>query len=107
MIHVDDLVRVLFMVTEDERANGEIFIATDGEPHSSRDIYEAMCAALDKSIPRWSVPKFLFDWMAQLSPKIRYRVEKLLGDQHYSSKKLQSLGFKAQRSLREMNETAF
>ena len=64
MIHVDDLVRVLFMVTEDERANGEIFIATDGEPHSSRDIYEAMCAVLDKSIPRWSVPKSLFSIIA-------------------------------------------
>ena len=31
MIHVDDLVRVLLLVAKDERANGEIFIATDGK----------------------------------------------------------------------------
>jgi nucleoside-diphosphate-sugar epimerase len=32
MIHVDDLVRAILLVAEDKRANGEIFIATDGKP---------------------------------------------------------------------------
>jgi len=36
MIHVDDLVRAILLVAKDECANGEIFIATDGTPHSSR-----------------------------------------------------------------------
>ena len=107
MIHVDDLVRTLMLVAEDERANGEIFIATDGELHSSREIYEAMCAVLGKSVPRWSVPKVLFDIAAAISPAVRYKVNKLLGNECYSAEKLQSLGFKAQRSLREMNETSF
>ena len=30
MIHVDDLVRALLLVAGDDRANGEIYIATDG-----------------------------------------------------------------------------
>ena len=42
MIHVDDLVRAILLVAEDKRANGEIFIATDGAPYSSREIYNAM-----------------------------------------------------------------
>ena len=46
MIHVDDLVRVLLLLAQDEHAYGEIFIATDGNPYSSREIYDAICHVL-------------------------------------------------------------
>jgi UDP-glucose 4-epimerase len=107
MIHVDDLVRAILLVAEDKQANGEIFIATDGTPHSSREIYNAMCSALDKSIPKWSTPKFLFDMVSLISPRIKYKLHKLFGDECYSSKKLEKLGFKAQKTLKDMNETSF
>ena len=107
MIHVDDLVRAIFLVAEDNRANGEIFIATDGKPYSSREIYSAMCNIVGRSVPKWSIPKFLFNMIAIISLKIRYKVDKLLGDECYSSKGLEALGFKAQRTLKEMNETDF
>ena len=107
MIHVDDLVLAIVFVADDDRASGEIFIATDGTPHSSREIYNAMCSALDKSIPKWSVPKFLFDMASLASPRIKYKLNKLLGDECYSSAKLEALGFKAQKTLKDMNETDF
>ena len=107
MIHVDDLVRAIFLVAEDNRANGEIFIATDGKPYSSREIYSAMCNIVGRPVPKWSIPKFLFNMIAIISLKIRYKVDKLLGDECYSSKGLEALGFKAQRTLKEMNETDF
>ena len=107
MIHVDDLVRAILLVAEDDRANGEIFIATDGVPHSSREIYNAMCSALDKSIPKWSVSKLLFGMASLISPRIKYKLNKLLGDECYSSAKLETLGFKAKKSLKDMNETDF
>ena len=107
MIHVDDLVRAILLVAEDKRANGEIFIATDGTPYSSRDIYNAMCDVTGKLIPKWSVPKFLFDMVSLISPRIKYKVNKLLGDECYSSDKLKALGFKAQKTLKDMNETDF
>ena len=107
MIHVDDLVRAILLIAEDKRANGEIFIATDGTPYSSREIYSAMCNIAGKSVPKWSVPKFLFNMVAIVSQKIRYKVDKLLGDEYYSSEKLEVLGFKARRTLKEMNETSF
>jgi len=97
MIHVDDLVRAILLVADDDRANGEIFIATDGTPHSSRDIYNAMCSVLGKSIPKWSVPKNLFDIASLVSPRIKYKLNKLLGDECYSSAKLEALGFKAKK----------
>ena len=107
MIHVDDLVRAILLVADDDRANGEIFIATDGTPHSSREIYNAMCSALGKSIPKWSVPKFLFDMTSLINPRIKDKLNKLLGDECYSSAKLEALGFKAQKTLMDMNETSF
>jgi nucleoside-diphosphate-sugar epimerase len=107
MIHVDDLVRAILLVAEDKRANGEIFIATDSTPYSSHEIYSAMCSIVGKPVPKWSVPKFLFNMVAMASPKIRYKVDKLLGDECYSSEKLEALGFKAQRTLKDMNEANF
>ena len=99
MIHVDDLVRVLLLAAEDKRANGEIFIATDGVPHSSREIYDAICQSVGKTVPQWSVPKIVFEGLSLLSPRIRYKVDKLLGDEFYSSAKLEGLGFRAEKSL--------
>mgnify|MGYP006086194121 CR=1 FL=1 len=107
MIHVDDLVRACLMVADDDRANGEIFITTDGTPYSSREIYNAMCDVTGRLIPKWSVPKFLFDMVSLISPNIKYKVNKLLGDEFYSSAKLEILGFKAKKSLKDMNETSF
>ena len=107
MIHVDDLVRAILLVADDDRANGEIFIATDGKPYSSREIYSSMCNIAGRPVPKWSVPIFLFNMIAIISLKIRYKVDKLLGDECYSSKGLEALGFKAQRTLKEMNETDF
>ncbi|MDC0229378.1 NAD-dependent epimerase/dehydratase family protein [Deltaproteobacteria bacterium] len=104
MIHVDDLVRVLLLVAQEESANGEIFIATDGVPHSSRDIYEAMCKSVGKEVPSWSVPKFLFDLVSFVSSRFRYKVDKLLGDEYYSSEKIERLGFRAEKSLMDLND---
>jgi len=107
MIHVDDLVRAILLVSADDRANGEIYIATDGVPHSSRELYNAMCIVVGKSVPKWSVPKALFDMVSLLNLRIEYIVGKLFDDECYSSKKLEALGFKAKKSLKDMNETDF
>jgi nucleoside-diphosphate-sugar epimerase len=107
MIHVDDLVRAILLVAEDKRANGEIFIATGGTPYSSREIYNAMCDVAGKSIPKWSVPKTLLDLASLVSPRVKYKINKLLGDECYSSTKLEALGFEAKKSLKDMNETDF
>jgi UDP-glucose 4-epimerase len=107
MIHVDDLVRAILLVADDDRANGEIFIATDGTPYSSREIYNTMCGVTGKLIPKWSVPKALFDLASLASPRIKYKINKLLGDECYSSVKLEALGFRAKKSLKDMNETDF
>ena len=107
MIHVDDLVRAILFVAEEKRANGEIFIATDGIPHSSSEIYDSMCIAAGRPIKKWRVPNLLFSTASKLSPRIKYKIDKLLGNECYSSKKLERLGFIPKRTLEEMNETFF
>ena len=107
MIHVDDLVHAILLLSKENHANGEIYIATDGESYSSRCIYNIMRDVVGKQPLKWSVPKYVFLSLASISPRIRYKVDKLLGDQCYSSKKLKSLGFIAQKKLKEMNETSF
>jgi UDP-glucose 4-epimerase len=104
MIHVDDIVQALLLVAEDSRANKDVFIATDGVPHSSREIYEAICHSVGKPVPNWSIPEFLFNALAKLSPKQKYKVDKMLGNEEYSSEKLEQLGFKADRTLKDWND---
>jgi UDP-glucose 4-epimerase len=104
MIHVDDLVRALLLVAEDDRTNGEIYIASDGVPHSSREIYDTLCQVVGKTVPRWRVPKFMFYGVALVNSRLRYKIEKLLEDEYYSSTKLESLGFMAEWTLRDWTE---
>jgi len=101
MIHVNDLVSALWLVAIDGRANGEIFIATDGRHYSSREIYKTMCRRVGKRVPRWAVPKFLFDFVGLTNARAAFKIGKLLGDECYSSEKLQSIGFEAQWAFRD------
>ena len=107
MIHVDDLVRAILFVADDDRANGEIFNVTDSNPYSSRQIYNLMRSALGKSTPKWSIPKFLFNLLSLINYRIKDKVNKILGDECYSSAKLEALGFKPQKTLKDINETDF
>ncbi|MES9904349.1 MAG: NAD-dependent epimerase/dehydratase family protein [Sedimenticola sp.] len=109
MIHVDDLVQALLLVADNDRANGEIFIATDGRPYSSREIYEAMRDAVGKKTTGWRVPKVLLLAAAKIGDLVKgtipfpfdsYRYQKLLGDECFSSEKIQTLlGFKPNHTL--------
>jgi UDP-glucose 4-epimerase len=103
MVHVDDLVSALLLVCEDDRADGEIFNVTDGNKYSSREIYETMCSVLGKKVPSWSVPKFVFYMTSIFSPRLAYMVEKLLGDECYSSEKIRMIGFSPSKTLENFN----
>ena len=48
-----------------------------------------------------------FDWAGNLNPRIRYKVDKLLGDEYYSSEKLEGMDFRAEKSLRDFDKSDF
>ena len=66
-----------------------------------------MCKSNDKKVPNWTVPELCFKFIAHLSPGIKYKVDKLIGDDYYCSKKLKSIGFQSQKTLKDINETIF
>ncbi len=103
MIHVDDLVRALIFLEKDSRTNGEVYIATDGNPYSTREIYEAICMSLNKKIPSWTFPFSLIKFVSKISNKIDFKLNKLFGDECYSSAKLSNLGFKPSSSIWDRN----
>ena len=107
MVHVDDLVLAILFVANDSRTNGEIYNVTDGKSYSSSDIYKSLCQLNGKVIPRWILPVFVFNIISKLSPHFKYKVKKLLGSEFYSSKKIELLGFKPKKTLKDMNETDF
>tara|TARA_B110000008_G_C16968470_1_gene562978 strand:+ start:822 stop:1751 length:930 start_codon:yes stop_codon:yes gene_type:complete len=107
MVHVDDLVRSLLFIASSDFTDGEIYILTDGNEYSSRYIYEVLCKTQGKSVPRWHIPKFVFTVLGLVSKQLKYKIDKLLGDECYSSNKLKSIGFETKKVLKDINETSF
>lgn len=109
MIHVDDLVEIILQVENNKKSFGEIFIATDGNLYSSNEIYNAMMFYLKKRVRSWAVPNIFFKLLAKIGnlvnkvypfPFDSERYQKLLGDECYSSLKLESIiGFKASKNI--------
>lgn len=118
MVHVQDVVSAAILAASHPAAVGEVFIVTDGHAYSTRDLVRAICGALGRAMPRWSMPlwslqalgiaggtiarftgrRFVFDSDA---------LSTLLGSAWFSSAKLSSrLGFCAawdfQRALPQM-----
>ncbi len=108
LIHVDDLSRALLFLSEKPSIAGEIFIATDGQYYSSRQIYEALRSATGrKSKPRWYVPSPVFRTAARFNTRWRNMVEKIFEDECYNPKKLLALGFAPRLSLKDVMKSTF
>jgi len=56
MVHVDDVIQAATLAAGSPRAAGRNYILTDGRAYSTRQIYEWICEALGRPVPRWRVP---------------------------------------------------
>jgi len=113
MVHVDDIVHAALLAAEHPDAVGNVYIVTDGQAYSTRQMYVWICEALQKPVPGWQLPFTVLKVLAMAGDvigKIRGRrfvfdtdaMEKLTGCEFYSSEKIQNeLGFKAQYHLKE------
>ena len=107
MVHVDDVVRAILFVSLRDETKGQIYNLTYGIEYSSREIYEIICNLSERPIPNWVIPEFLLRLAGFFSSRFRGNLDKLMGSECYSSKKICSIGFKTKRTLKEMNETFF
>ena len=106
MIHVDDLVKAIVLVKK-KGLNAEIYNATDGVKYSTEDIYEIFCHSHGKKLPNIRVPAYIFKIVSSLSNTLNHKINKLFGDEYYSSSKLKALGFKANLNFGDLNESLF
>jgi len=65
MVYVNDLVEAAWLVAHSPRARGETYIVSDDQTYSTRQLYEWICDALGREVPRWVLPVWLFYLVAQ------------------------------------------
>lgn len=106
MVHVDDLVEAAILIARQPAAKGRVYIVTDGQVYSTREIYDWFSCALKGRVPKWRVPKTVFLLAAKAgdlfqsvvgksAPINTTVVEKLLGSACYNSRRISDeLGFR-------------
>jgi nucleoside-diphosphate-sugar epimerase len=111
MVHVDDVVQAALLAAEIPEAAGQIYIVTDGQAYSTRQIYDWIRGALGKAPLNWQIPMTLLTFLAKTGDTIGHTVgrrfpfdsaalDKLTGSAWYSSAKIQrELGFRPRHSL--------
>ncbi|MCK9607877.1 MAG: NAD-dependent epimerase/dehydratase family protein [Methylomonas sp.] len=111
MVHVEDVVQAALLAAEMPQAAGQIYIVTDDNAYSTRQIYDWIRAALGKSPQNWQIPMNLLTVLAKTGDTIGHLIgrrfpfdsdalDKLTGSAWYSSAKIQrELGFRPRHSL--------
>ncbi len=111
MVDVRDVVQAALLAATSSVAAGKVYIVTDGQMYSTRQIYEWICAALQRRVPRWITPLFLLRVVAQMGTGIHrfsgrrffldtYALDKLISSAWYSSEKIsRELGYQPVYSL--------
>lgn len=110
-IHVRDAVSAALLGATHPKANGQVYLVTDGDTYSTRWLYERIRLALGRRIPRWTVP-YPALWLAAATgtllasllhrrmPLDREGLRKLTGNAWFSSDKIRAeLGFQSRHDL--------
>ena len=113
MVDVRDVVQAAMLAATYPSAVGKTYIVTDGQAYTTRRIYEWICVALARPVPRWVIPLVLLRFAAHIGDTIgrlsRRRfildtdaLDKLLGSAWYSSEKIsRELGYKPAYMLKD------
>lgn len=111
MVHVDDAVSALLQVAEQPRANGQIYLVTDGQSYSTEEIYRLIRRALNKPEPGWNIPMTVLRLGAQMGDMAGLFLgrpfffnsavlSKLSGTAWYSDAKIRrELGYRSRHTL--------
>ena len=106
LIHVDDLVKSLCLFMKNDDCLNNTFIVTDGHTYSSREIYEIICRINGISIKKIFDTSILYKALLSF-PFIKFRLQKLFSNEHFSNKLINKYGFNPSKLLQDMNETNF
>lgn len=110
-IHVDDAVQAALLAASLPQAAGQLYLVSDGGDYSTRRLYELICRALGRDLPRWTVPLWVLASVAaagsmieglsgRAMPLTRTALSKLTGNAWYASEKIRrDLGFSPEHQL--------
>jgi nucleoside-diphosphate-sugar epimerase len=113
MVDVRDVVQAALLAAGNPTAAGKTYIVTDSQAYSTRQIYEWICEALARPVPRWTVPLAWLHTAASVGDAIgnftgrRFfldtkSLDKLIGSAWYSSEKIsRELGYRPVYTLKD------
>lgn len=113
MVHVEDLVRAALLAAEKPEAAGQIYIVSDEQDYSTRQLYDWIRAELGKAPTQMNIPLSFIYSLAKMGDTIgrltkrRFMFDsdalyKLTGSACYSSAKIaRELGFRPQHTLQQ------
>jgi len=110
MIGVADLSRALIALAGQSKCHGNVYILTDGQRYSVKQIENAIRKAMNKNIPVWNIPLWLFTLVGFCGDMVKKiiaafpvgsdKIDKLIGPAEYSSQKITDhTGWKAEDSF--------
>ena len=103
LVHVDDVVSLMRLVTEDSRANGRTYIVASHEAPSGRQLFDALRAVQGLHPCGWAIPEGLF----RLAGRVGDVIERMVGrhmplDSEVVSRLLDSACYSPARIEREL-----
>lgn len=76
MVSIYDLVSLAIQVVDQEKANQQVFIVSDGEHYNTRRIHIAMCEGLQIKAPRYSLPNWLMFLFAKVGDFLKFIIRR-------------------------------
>lgn len=113
MVDVRDVTQAALLAAGSPAAAGKIYIVTDGQAYSTRVIYEWICAALSRPVPRCTIPLPMLRGIARVGDVIARLIgrrfmfdsdalNKLIGSAWYSSEKIsRELNYRPAHTLKD------
>jgi UDP-glucose 4-epimerase len=111
LVHLQDVCDAAILVAEHPKALGHIYNVTDGRIHTLKEVIAAICGALGKEAPRFSLPvgvtrlmfglmEDAFHLLGRRSPLGRSTIDKLIEDLAVSGDRIQrEIGFQPRVEL--------
>jgi nucleoside-diphosphate-sugar epimerase len=65
LVHVSNVVQAAMLAATHSAARG-CYLVTDSQAHSTRELYEMICRALDRPVSRWHVPDIVLTVLGHL-----------------------------------------
>ncbi|MGH7146383.1 MAG: NAD-dependent epimerase/dehydratase family protein [Nitrospiraceae bacterium] len=103
LVHVSNVIQAALLAADNPAASGRCYVVTDAQPYSTRELYERICAALGKPIPRWHVPLGVLRLLGILGDLVgRIRGKRFIFDTDALAKLAGSAWYSSQRISREL-----